>query len=104
MSDNSGDRQFAETMIKRLITDSKSPRDFVDEAFLLCRKLHMIEPSVGGRFGASIEFLARTQHPGETNVSQKEFIRRVSSSPGSKCEGENMRRIRYAMEEIGFIC
>jgi hypothetical protein len=99
MSENSGDKKYADNMIKRIVTDAQDPRDFIDLALLRMRTLHSIEPSAGGRFGVSLAFLAKLEFP-ISGVLQREFIKKISSSPGS-LPGENMRRLRYAMEVIG---
>jgi hypothetical protein len=89
-------------MVKRTVTDGKPPRDFVDRCFLKLRDIVPVEPSGRGRYGVSLKILADMIYPPDSMAEKKEFVKKIASSPGRNL-GSNMRRIRYAMEEIGFI-
>lgn len=88
-------RTKAKNMVKRLVEQAKPPRDHVNQAFLKLRDLHNLPSIAYRRFGITIINLAKEIYPND-EPSRRAFVKEVS-------RGDNMRLLRYAMEEIGLL-
>jgi len=91
------DREYAEHMVKRIIVQGKEARDMTDLALPRLRLLFDSQPSMGGRFGVSLSYLASLDCP--QVAFRKVYVQEISSTTDRKAPpGSNARRLRRAME------